>query len=116
MSIRIALGKRIRLLRLQVGLTQQELAEAIGVESPSYVSMIERGMTSPSYELLVRIAKVLKVELKDLFDTDFSPEGKPVDALDKWTLRFRSLLKGRKSSEIKTAYDIISKILRVKKN
>ncbi|MBI2067414.1 MAG: helix-turn-helix transcriptional regulator [Deltaproteobacteria bacterium] len=111
MSVRIALGERTRALREQSGLTQQELAEAIGVESPSYISKIERGMTSPSYELLVRIARVLKVEIKDLFDADFKREGKPMEALDKWLLKFRSLLKGRKTKEIKIAYDIIRKIL-----
>lgn len=116
MSVRIVLGERIRELREKSGLTQQELAEIVGVESPSYISKIERGMTSPSYELLTRIAKAVRVELKDLFDADFKTEGKPVDALDKWLLRFRSLLKGHKTREIKTAYDIIRKILCAKKS
>lgn len=111
MSVRIALGQRIRELRLKSGLTQQELAEMIGVESPSYVSKIECGNTSPSYELLARIAKAVGVETKDLFDADCKTEGKRVDALDKWMLRFRPLLKGRKTEDIKTAYNIIRKFL-----
>lgn len=111
MSVQTALGQKIKDLRGKIGLTQQELAEIVGVESPSYVSKIERGNTSPSYELLLRIAKALKVELKNLFDADFQMKEKPIDALDKWILRFRSLLKGHKTKEIKTAYDIIRKVL-----
>lgn len=110
MSVRIALGERIKVLREKSGLTQQELAETVGVESPSYISKIERGMTSPSYELLTRIARALNVELKNLFDTNFKTEGRPVDALDKWMLRFRCLLKGRKMKDIKVAYDIVRKV------
>ena len=68
MSINEKLGKRIRYLRESISLTQQELAEKVGVESPSYISKIERGQTSPSYELLARIAESLGVHLKDLFD------------------------------------------------
>lgn len=116
MSVRIALGERIRVLREKSGLTQQELAEIVRVESPSYISKIERGTTSPSYELLMRMAKALKVELKDLFDIDCEMDGKPVDALDKWMLRFRSLLKGHRPGDIKTAYDILRKILCAKKS
>ena len=115
MSVRIALGERIKVLREKSGLTQQELAEIVGVESPSYISKIEHGLTSPSYELLTRIAKALHVELKDLFDVACEVSGKPVDALDKWLLRFRSLLKGHKHGDIKTAYDILRKILCTKK-
>lgn len=55
------------------------------------------------------------VELKDLFDVDCEMGGKPVDALDKWLLRFRSLLKGHKHGDIKTACDILRKILCTKK-
>lgn len=118
MSIRNAMGGRIRELREKKGLTQQELAETVGVESPSYISKIERGATSPSYELLGRIAHVLNVELKDLFDVSFKmqkTEKKSMAPLDKWTLRFRTLLKGRASKNIKVAYDIVRKVFLAKR-
>ncbi|MBF0104966.1 MAG: helix-turn-helix transcriptional regulator [Deltaproteobacteria bacterium] len=111
MSIQSALGAKVRGLREKSGLTQQELAEIVGVESPSYISKIERGATSPSYELLARIAKALHVDLKDLFDVDYKSVGKAIDPMDKWMLRFRALLKGHKHSSIKTAYDILRKVL-----
>lgn len=118
MSINSLLGKKIKKLREDLGLTQQEMAEKIGVESPSYISKIERGLTSPSYELLARAAEELGVQLKDLFDFEGSIRRKTEEKLehiDKWLLRFRSLLKNQQESEIQAAYYVVKKICRKEK-
>lgn len=112
MPIRKHLGEKIRVLRQKINITQQQMAEMIGVESPSYLSKIERGEASPSYELLARIAKTLGVSLKELFDiSSETTKTKEMSALDKWLLRFRSVLKGQKEKDIKAAYYIVRKIL-----
>lgn len=60
------LGRRLRALRRLKRLTQQDLAEEIGV-SVSMLSNIERGNKYPRVDLIKKIAKVLDVPLEDLF-------------------------------------------------
>lgn len=60
------LGRRLRALRRLKRLTQQDLAEEIGV-SVSMLSSIERGNKYPRVDLIKKIAKVLDVPLEDLF-------------------------------------------------
>lgn len=52
------LGKRIRLAREKLNMTQQQLAEAIDM-SPNYIGKIERADRVLSLETLVRIANAL---------------------------------------------------------
>ncbi len=61
------LGKRIKELRKQVGLTQEKLAELIDIETTS-LSGIESGRHFPSLPTIERIANNLNIELKSLFD------------------------------------------------
>lgn len=60
-------GKKLRELRLDRGLTQEQLAEKANV-SYQAISNIERGLTGPSFSTLADIAKALKTKPKDLFD------------------------------------------------
>ena len=60
------LGKRIQRIRKSTGLTQEELAEKVNV-SRAYIGYIEQARNTPSLELLEKIAKVLRVDIKDLF-------------------------------------------------
>lgn len=61
------LGKKIQRLRKKVGYTSQEkFAEALGL-SRTHVGHIEQGRKNPSMEVLIKIAKKLKVEVSDLF-------------------------------------------------
>ena len=59
--------KRIRKYRHEIGLTQEELAEKVGV-SRVYIGYVEQGRNTPSLEILEKIAKSLKVSLRDIFD------------------------------------------------
>ncbi len=53
------LGKKIKLARVELDLTQTDLAKKIGAKQKS-ISRYENGMTLPSIETLVKIAKILK--------------------------------------------------------
>lgn len=64
-------GKNLKNLREAKGLSQEGLAEAIGVEYQT-ISRIETGMYFTSYDNLQKIAKALNLQIKDLFD--FSEE------------------------------------------
>ncbi len=59
------LGGRVRRLRHQRGLTQEELAEALDI-SVAYVSLIERGGRNPPFTTVVAIARVLEVPVTDV--------------------------------------------------
>lgn len=61
------LGARIKELRKARKLSQEELAELIGIE-PRHMSRIEVGKSYPSLDRLERIAKALDVDLRDFFD------------------------------------------------
>ena len=60
------LGQRIASLRKAQKLTQEQLAEALDC-SVEFISLVERGVNAPSVAGLEKFAKVLKVEVKELF-------------------------------------------------
>ncbi|MCL5125314.1 MAG: helix-turn-helix domain-containing protein [Deltaproteobacteria bacterium] len=60
------LGKRIQKRRKEVGLTQEDLADKIGV-SRAYMGFIEQGRNMPSVEVLEKIARQLKIRMSELF-------------------------------------------------
>lgn len=53
-------------MRKLAGLTQEELAEKVNV-SRAYIGYIEQARNTPSLELLEKIAKALRVDIKELF-------------------------------------------------
>lgn len=63
------LGQRIAGLRRSNELTQEQLAEAVNC-SVEFISLVERGVNAPSVAGLEKFAKVLKVEVRDLFTFD----------------------------------------------
>ena len=60
------LRNTIRELRAQTGMTQQELADAIGVTRQTVIA-IELDKYSPSLETAFRIARVFGVPLEQVF-------------------------------------------------
>ena len=62
------LGKRIQRLRKEIGYkSQEDFAEALGI-SRTHIGHIEQGRKNPSMEVLVKIAKKLKVDVSELFE------------------------------------------------
>jgi len=59
-------GQKIKELRKKRGLTQEDLAFAIGVDR-SYMGFIERGERNPTLDKIGKIARALKVSLPELF-------------------------------------------------
>lgn len=66
-STKQLLGVRVRELRKNMGMSQDQLSEQIGID-PKHLSRIELGKSFPYMETLEAIASSLQVELKDLFD------------------------------------------------
>lgn len=63
---KLEFGRKIQRLRKNKDLTQEELADLLRI-SRTHMGHIEQGRKSPSMELLEKIARVLKVQVKDLF-------------------------------------------------
>lgn len=59
------LGEAVRAERKKAGFSQEKLAERADL-STVFISRVERGKESPSVDSLVKIAKALKVRVRDL--------------------------------------------------
>lgn len=59
------LGRAIKLCRTQRNLTQEQLANRIGI-SKSYLSLIERGRRDPNFSTIKEIASALEVPVSIL--------------------------------------------------
>jgi len=58
-------GKAVKELRLKKGMTQQQLADACGLDI-SYVGQIERGQRNPTLGVMQGLASVLRVRLSEI--------------------------------------------------
>ncbi len=61
------LGKKIQRKRKQLELTQEDVADKVGI-SRAYMGYIEQGRNAPSLEILEKIAKVLKSSISEFFN------------------------------------------------
>jgi len=73
-DLRVQFGRRLRALRIEREMTQEDLANAAGI-STVFISSIERGKYAPSFDNLAKLARVLDVPVKDLFE--FADVGQP---------------------------------------
>ena len=71
------LGLRIREIRLSKKIKQSELADKLNMERSNF-TRIESGKQCPNNDNLEKIAEILGVEIKDLFDFNHK---KPVENL-----------------------------------
>ncbi len=66
MALKQDLGQRIQKLRKERKITQEQLAEIVGID-PKNISRIEKGNNYPTAENLTSIANALGVEIYELF-------------------------------------------------
>ena len=74
-AIYVAVGNQIKLQRHKACVTQEFLAECIGVDQ-RYMSMIENGKTKTNIEICIRISKALNIPIQVLFKEFLSSENK----------------------------------------
>jgi transcriptional regulator with XRE-family HTH domain len=67
MSLGETVALNIRRIRLERGLSQEELASLVNINR-NYVGMIERQENSPTIDMIERIAKALQVNPVELFE------------------------------------------------
>lgn len=85
-------GKRLRDLRINKELTQEKMAESIGIQPENY-SRIENGLSFPRPENIEKISKVLDVEVAELFQ---------FTSLDNYEKILNALINKLKSDETAT--------------
>ena len=66
MNINVQLGMRIRYLRKQKGMSQEDLALESGINK-NYLSDLERGSRNPTVVVLEKISLALGINLSTLF-------------------------------------------------
>ncbi len=59
-ELRAIFSHNLRLLRKEKKITQQQLADLVGIKQPS-IAALEAGNASPSLETIARIAEVFKI-------------------------------------------------------
>lgn len=66
-SLSNEIGRRIRNYRIQLKLSQEELAEKCGLH-PTYIGQVERGEKNATLESISKIAAGLNITLSTLFE------------------------------------------------
>lgn len=87
------LGQKIKLLRQQAGLSQEKLAELIGVTFQQ-VQKYENGQTTLNILKLQHIATALKVSVTDFFGTSTTQQIRLTDEEDQLLQDFRRIKNG----------------------
>src|SRR5260370_8332286 len=69
---KLFVGPRFRRIRQQLGLSQTQIAEGLGI-SPSYINLIERNQRPVTAQILLRLAETYDLDLRDLATADEDP-------------------------------------------
>ncbi len=95
MDARQLLGLRVKAIRTQLGLSQEELAFRCGMHA-SHIGFLERGQRNPSLDTLERVSLGLGVPLTALFDYESTPT---TSVFDETTNKIISYVVGLSQSE-----------------
>lgn len=105
-SLPVEFGKRLRILRTEKKMSQEELSFKAGI-SPAHLGQIERAEKKPTLETIGKLAEALDISLSDLFafDTD---TGTLMDGIDNTVVsKINAQLKGMTEAEQRDILRII---------
>lgn len=107
---KMQIGSKIKRLRLQSGLTQEELGERTDL-TKGYISQLERDLNSPSIETLFSLLEVLGTTPKDFFDETkksdpvvYSPEHQTTYTNDDMHYKIRWLIPRSNENEMEPVH------------
>ena len=66
-------GNRLKTLRIKKKLTQQQLADLLGL-TKSVISAYENGLRYPAYDVLIKISRIFKVSTDYLLGVEIKRE------------------------------------------
>lgn len=72
---------KLKEIRTTKGFTQKELAEKVGVDTSS-ISKYETGVAEPSYEVLMKLARVLGVSIDSFSDVEIEADDTEQEILE----------------------------------
>lgn len=98
-------GKRLKAARKASGMKQGSLASALGVD-PKHISRLESGKVKPSFDLICKASKALRISAGLLFDLDMAEE-RPSVLKEKIQRR----LQGVEIGQLQTVYRVLKAIL-----
>jgi transcriptional regulator with XRE-family HTH domain len=105
MNAKNFIGKRIQELRKRQGLSQEQVAERAEISS-NYLSRIECGKENPTLDMLIKLAQVLKVDMREMFVVGH------LAGLDEVKKKIQNFIKTADEPSIRVAARIIESINR----
>ena len=69
----VNVGNRLKTLRIKKKLTQQQLADLLGL-TKSVISAYENGLRYPAYDVLIKISRIFKVSTDFLLGVEIKRE------------------------------------------
>ncbi len=105
MNEKILTGKRIQELRKGRGFSQDQVAEKADI-SPNYLSRIECGKENPTLDMLIKLSRVLEVEMWEMFDFRHVLSGKELKET------FQTLAKTADEPTLRLALKVIRALAR----
>jgi len=105
------LGGRLRALRLERGMTQDELARTIGTHFTS-ISAVERGVRGLSVQQIVKLATALKVSPDDFLHPKKTARPKPASRRDGLLLRRIERIRDLPPPQQRTVLDVLDSLLK----
>lgn len=107
----IDLYKNIKSRRIELGMSQQALAEKVGYTGKSMVSKVERGEIDLSTTMIQKFADALKTTPSDLMgwnDLEWEPETQEIYYEDNETADYTAFL--HQNSEYKVLFDAVTTV------
>ena len=106
MGIRHVFIQNMKFYRKQAGLTQEKLAEAIGM-STAYIGDMEARERFPSADTIDKIAAALNIPLTTLFDENSNPCGLKSKFSEKYSKSIQDELSERILKDIREVCELI---------
>lgn len=103
-----ALGDAVRTARINKDMSQEQLAELVGI-TPTHLKHIESEHRKPSIEVLFRLTKILNLSLDALIFSDIS-------SYDAHLQQLKHLLPKCSENELLILYDIAQSLLSHRKS
>jgi transcriptional regulator with XRE-family HTH domain len=105
------LGARLRALRLERGMTQDEVARAIGTHFTS-ISAVERGVRGLTIQQIVKLSSALKVSPDALLHPKKSAKPKVTSRREGRLLRRIERIRELPSPQQRTVLDVLDSLLK----
>lgn len=108
-EINIKIGNRIRQLRNSVGISQEDLAYACGLNR-NFIGQLERFEKSASVNTIDKIAKALGISLHEFFDFD------EIDMTNDVIIKLAAMLKDLNNNQLRQTLDLVERIITLQKS